>query len=124
MKMKKEDKEKKIQIKIEDIKSFFVLSQILIILAGFAFTSSGVLYSNAQMVSIQSSISGNNFIYNFEFNNQSIPDYIYGEYKDFFGKKTISLISYSKQTLLLGIMLTILSMVFWIIGKNKLKGFS
>ena len=69
-----EDKE--LTVKIELAKSWFVLAQMSLIIGGFMFTLCGVFYSNLQSTQLETTIAANNWIYNFQVNNQTIPNYI------------------------------------------------
>lgn len=118
---------KLIQIRIENAKAYFILSQILIILAGFMFTTSSLHYNYIKQ-------------YEQEVMNKLInyPDYetkinyldneTKGLMQHIYSKNFEQILNDSKNEekrffvyLISGILLTIISILFFYFGKNKLK---
>jgi len=97
---------------IEEAKSYFVLSQIFIILAGFLFASSGVVYSSvfnsfdkAVDIALSENMSNN-------LSQQLIQNY---------GDLTIVNISLYKTFLISAFIITFLSVLSWFFGNYKIK---
>lgn len=112
-------------LKIEQAKSYFKLAQIIIILAGFAFTSAGLFYNNSQMIMIQSTAIGNSLIIAHEqlYNGSPPPgdlDYIYNTLKPSLDEISLKNRKWSLYTLMLGGLLTLFSLSLWRYGKSKL----
>ena len=119
------------QKNIEYAKSYFVLAQLLIILAGFLFASSGVAWSNSQSGSLGDSsnlIEAYKMLEDYSIKNNITLDYkptdFLNDYIDIV-KNKINLASangnLSTIYMVSGLFLSFLSFVFWAYGKHKLR---
>lgn len=112
----------KMEKQIENAKSWFVLAQITIILAGFFFATSGIAWSTAT--------SNLNFGLNLaadatskdcsKINNISNYQYFVGEAFKYYSEATLTNLEMWKNYLGIGVILIVLSLLFWARGKYLL----
>ena len=100
-------------INVEKAKSYFVLSQILIILAGFLFASSGVVYAlmfNSFDKAVELALSNST---NSSFNVTGLIQ-TYGD---------LAVVNFSlyKYFLYSGAIVTFFSLLAWCLGNSKIK---
>ncbi|MFA5953619.1 MAG: hypothetical protein WC812_03430 [Candidatus Pacearchaeota archaeon] len=113
--------EEEVQLKIEEAKSWFVLAQILIILAGFMFATSGIYHNNLKQTEkmmedlfFQVSNSGKFTINENDSYSQFIMNY-QNNLGDDERKFQIKIMEYKKW----GEMLIMVSLILWLIGYYK-----
>ena len=124
-------------IEIEIAKSWYVLAQISIILAGFMFASAGIYYNNSislfsdQVDIVKDTVDFVNFVSTNQelINNNSNPelkgilnisqDY-YVDTSNIYKDLTLSQLSAYGRFNQLGVFFVIMSVLFWGIGKIKL----
>jgi len=115
----------KMEKKIEIAKSFFVLSQIFIILAGFIFASASVYY-RINIDSEMSMIKNANEVIPNLLNSEEEKVWeiilsIYSNAEEAYKGTSLKHDKIRKKLIFLGLFLTILSILFWYIGYKKLK---
>jgi len=115
--------EKLLSIKIEEAKSWFVLAQIIIILAGFMFATSGIHYANLKqtekmMEDVFFQVSNSE---KFTLNeNDSYSQFIINHQNNLGNderNQQLKVMEYKKY----GKMLIIASLLFWLIGYLKIR---
>ncbi len=119
----------KLQIELENAKSFFVLAQLLIVLAGFLFATGGIAYQSNLKTLEMLHQNTENILSTFYMSNNTgfvggpLKNYLEAKFK--YGE---SLYEFSKTQLELwkllfvfGVMVTLFSILYWFIGKRKIK---
>ncbi|MDO8741405.1 MAG: hypothetical protein Q7J54_07625 [Candidatus Woesearchaeota archaeon] len=103
-------------IKIELAKSWFIMAQLTMILAGFLFATGGVAWTN--------SLNSLNFGFNLisdvcqNLNKSAIPT---ASYADLVPNLVTSQIELARFCILFGVIMTIISLLFFIIGQTQLR---
>jgi len=111
------------QKKIELAKSWFVFSQLSMILAGFLFASAGIVITNAQ-TTMNFGLDKLGEITNVdcdEIENVSNYQEVHIGILDYVGESVSSSINIYRNFFILGIVLTFISVVSFVIGKIKLQ---
>jgi len=112
--------EEKTQIKIEEAKSWFVLAQILIILAGFMFATAGISHNN--LIQTKKTLSDRRYeLGNTSLNlNNSWGKFVYNDFRGLILDEANFEVNKSIYNLL-GLGFIIISITFWILGKIKIS---
>jgi len=109
-------------IQIENAKSWFVLAQITIILAGFFFAASGIMWSAATS-NLNSGVNLATDLTNKDCNqlNNSYYKNFTSKALNYYGEATITNLKLFIDYTWIGVLLITLSLFFWIRGKYLLS---
>jgi hypothetical protein len=134
----------KLTIEIEEAKSFFVLAQIMITLAGFMFVLSGVFWTNSinsnnfatevQQSSLSNTISLSKVLEDYVLSGKSNPELVTNftillsnlqesnnKLSESFSTSSKAQSDLSNKFIWLGCILMIFSAIFWVVGNYKIN---